>query len=1090
MNKKVKYYIDSSGEFVIENYNLAGPFSNFLPGIAGLFGIPMWAFYVNRAQCICSFGIKSKDSPIMEFLPANRAYQLAALQGFRTFIKIKNKKRSIFYEPFRSHLRNGFFSGNQKMFISSHELRLLETVPAMGIEIGVNYFTIPNEPFAALARTVTIKNISKKDLSMDILDGSPLIIPYGVSNFFLQKMRRTVEAWMLVENLQKDAPFYRLKVDPKDVSEVVFINEGNFYLASLSDSGKQNKRLPVFVDPGLIFGEINDFSYPVHFVNKPKFNVPPVQMGQNKLPCAMAFTSFKLKKGREKAIYSLIGHMSSKEKLNSLIPHLSKKQFFIDKRTENKNIIHQLQDTIFTASGEKRYDFYCAQTFLDNVLRGGYPISCGKDSHIFYAYSRKHGDLERDYNSFYIDPTYFSQGNGNFRDMNQNRRNDVFFNPDTKDSNILHFYNLQQADGFNPLVLHGTSFRVKEPAKLKDALRGKVSEKDIKKLEDLLLDVFTPGRLFMDVERFGIRLKSSWDEFLNEILKNCEIIYDAEHVEGFWIDHWTYNLDLVDNFLSLYPEKLKEILLDKKEFTFYDNVFSVKPRAERYLLNGKNKVRQYRSLMCDIKKESLLRKRHSDIYVMRTRHGEGEIYKTTLLVKLLSLTVNKLSSLDPFGVGIEMEADKPGWCDSMNGLPGLFGSSTPEVFELKRQILFISDSIESLSLADSYKVRMPEELFDFLKKTHSLIEAQSKILTKKRDFYFWDKANSLKEKYRQRVRFGFSGIEKSINLPELKIILKDFLSKVELAVKKAYIPSKKTYATYFINEVLKFKYVNRRDPVSSLPLVRPTVFKSRRVPLFLEGIVRAMKVEKDAKKARLLHSALKKTGIYDRKLKMYKINESLEGLSKEVGRSSIFTPGWLENESIWLHMEYKYILEILKAGLYKEFFEEMKNVLIPFQDPEVYGRSVFENSSFLVSSAFPDKRLHGKGFVARLSGSTAEMLSMWLLMSIGPKPFFLNENEELNLKFKPILPAWLFTKKTQNGFPKNTYAFKFLGKTVVVYHNPRMRNTVGKNSVKTRFIVLRHDDGRKIEIKRDIIGPSYSQDIRDRKIKKIDIYLG
>jgi hypothetical protein len=223
---------------------------------------------------------------------------------------------------------------------------------------------------------------------------------------------------------------------------------------------------------------------------------------------------------------------------------------------------------------------------------------------------------------------------------------------------------------------------------------------------------------------------------------------------------------------------------------------------------------------------------------------------------------------------------------------------------------------------------------------------------------------------------------------------------------------------------------------------------------------------------------------------MYKINESLEGVSKEVGRSSVFTPGWLENESIWLHMEYKYLLEILRSGLYKEFFEEFKNVLVPFQNPARYGRSVFENSSFIVSSAFPDGKLHGRGFVARLSGSTAEMINIWLLMNVGEKPFFLNEEDELCLRFRPALPRWLFTKKAQDGFPKNSYAFRFLGKTIVVYHNPKMKNTQGPNSAKPRFIVLKYNDGRKIEIKKDIIPFPYSRDIRERKVEKIDIYLG
>jgi hypothetical protein len=133
--------------------------------------------------------------------------------------------------------------------------------------------------------------------------------------------------------------------------------------------------------------------------------------------------------------------------------------------------------------------------------------------------------------------------------------------------------------------------------------------------------------------------------------------------------------------------------------------------------------------------------------------------------------------------------------------------------------------------------------------------------------------------------------------------------------------------------------------------------------------------------------------------------------------------------------------------------------------------------------------MHGRGFVARLSGSTAEMLNIWLVMSAGVKPFFINEKGELNLKFNPALPAWLFTKTAVRGFPKNIYAFKFLGKTLVVYHNPKMKDTAGKNSVKINSIALEYDDGRKIDIQKDIISLPYSLDIRDRKVKRIDIHL-
>src|ERR1700686_1341342 len=98
MNKT--YYLDDNGAFVIENYQHAKLFADFFPGVSGLYGIPMWAFYVNRGQAISSFGIESKDKAILEFYPANKSYRLTSIRGFRTFLKITEGKKKHFYEPF------------------------------------------------------------------------------------------------------------------------------------------------------------------------------------------------------------------------------------------------------------------------------------------------------------------------------------------------------------------------------------------------------------------------------------------------------------------------------------------------------------------------------------------------------------------------------------------------------------------------------------------------------------------------------------------------------------------------------------------------------------------------------------------------------------------------------------------------------------------------------------------------------------------------------------------------------------------------------------------------------------------------------
>ena len=68
----------------------------------------------------------------------------------------------------------------------------------------------------------------------------------------------------------------------------------------------------------------------------------------------------------------------------------------------------------------------------------------------------------------------------------------------------------------------------------------------------------------------------------------------------------------------------------------------------------------------DIIKKQLIsgRKRHP--YLVRAEQGNGEIYYTNLIVKMITVIVNKLASFDPFVAGLEMDADKPGWCDAVS----------------------------------------------------------------------------------------------------------------------------------------------------------------------------------------------------------------------------------------------------------------------------------------------------------------------------------------------------------------------------------------------------------------------------------------
>lgn len=1070
--KKPRYYLNQEGEFVIENYNFSKPFASFFPGIAGKYGIPMWTFYVNRGQAIISFGTKDKDHSILEFFPANKSWQLASTHGFRTLIKLKSANKYLFYEPFHNGYFNLNFDLTNEMRISSSGLILKEINRTLGICVTVKYFNIPNDSYAGIVRVVSFKNLGHSAKELQIVDGLPQIVPFGTSNFFLKKLGRTIEAWMKVENLKNNVPFYKLAVDPSDRPEVVHIKEGNFYLGFYFKGNKPVILKPL-VDPEEVFGPATDFSSPIKFLASDNFK-PPLQKNiSSKTPCGMSFAKFSLGKKEEKSFNFVLGYMRNIRSLIDSVPKITSYGYLLEKETENNHLIEKLKNDINTNSSSRKLDLYAKQTYLDNILRGGYPLTFESKSgkSVFYIYSRKHGDLERDYNKFQLQPTYLSQGNCNYRDTNQNRRNDIWFNPAIGDENIITFFNLLQADGFNPLIIKGANFAVKEKTDLKKLLNNLVAQKDITKLISRLESAFAPGELILFIEDNNLKINVSYDEFLNVLLSNCLKIQEAEHGEGFWTDHWTYNLDLLESYSAIYPEKYLEILFDKAIFTFFDNTEALKPRSEKYLLKD-GSVKQFHSLASDGSKKELIRKRHYLAHIARADNGKGEIYNTTLINKLFCLFANKLSSLDPFGIGMEMEADKPNWFDALNGLPALGGSSLCETLELKRLALIMKDA---LSKTAKKEILLSEETFVLLGGIESLIKEYFEDTSSDKDYKFWDDTHALKEDYRRKTRLGFSGRESTVGSEHLMKALDYALQKIDEGINKAFDKKKGVYYSYFINEVKEFEIIKGS-------FVKPTKFIQKKIPFFLEGQMHALRLAKNTGEAKKLHRSTKASGLYDKKLKMYKVTASLQGMPEEIGRCRVFTPGWLENESIWLHMEYKYILELLKQGLCEDFYAEFKNTLVPFQDPQKYGRSILENSSFIVSSAFPQKELRGNGFVARLSGSTAEFLHIWLIMNIGKNPFFINKDGELNLIFKPSLPGWLFNKK-------GIYNFTFLRKINVTYFNPKRKNTFGVNAVKTVKIVLTDTENKPDELKGSIIPSPYAQKVRSLQIKQIDIYL-
>ena len=1061
-----KNYTLENGKFKIRNYEQLPPFSSFLPGIAGIKGIPLWVFYTNRGQGIQSFGIHHKNNAIMEFSPANTAYENASLKGFRTFMKVDG----TFYEPFGQRLE----SVEREMSIEQNLLTIEEKNEGAEIAVKVVYYVLPYENIGALVRDVTIINLGTKEKVIEGFDGMPKIIPFGLENSMYKEMSNLFKSWTEVKNISNNAPFYTQRASSDDSAEVKNV-EGGYYYVTI----KNGKTVSPVYDPDVVFGYESSLIQPVDFIQNDLENLlKKDQYFVNKVPCG--FTPFKetLKGGEELHFTTYVGFSGSVELLNQKVEDFSQLGYGEQKQAEAKKLTGELTADVESHTAKDVFDEYMKQCYLDNFLRGGYPFLFGRGEKkkIVHLYSRKHGDPERDYNFFSTAGEYYSQGNGNFRDVCQNRRNDVLFNPEIEDFNVYMFFSLVQMDGYNPLEIRPSTFRIL-PKNMREAeaLMAFHVRDEEGILKKLIRSRFTPGQVAQAIAVNGLDVKGQEDRLIEDLLELSVQEIEAGFGEGYWSDHWGYLMDLIDSYLAIYPEKQEELLFENAKYRIYDSVGVVRPRKETYVL-GQNGPRQYGSICHDKQKASQEGFQESGTNWLKT--ADGKVVETTLLGKMLLLAVNKFALLDSYGMGIEMEGGKPGWNDAMNGLPGLFGSGMAETLELKRLVHYLQSALADLKKERTFF--LPEELVSFAWGLYSELNAGHK------DFAYWDKTASLKESYRESIKYHTSGKEAILSVVELTDILDAFAKKLEKAVAKALEVGDGVMPTYFTYEAVTYEKVldeAGQDVITpyGLPSVKVLEFKQQVLPKFLEGPAKYLSSAKQADEGlSQMCQKIKESGLYDNKLKMYKTCEPLEQISMENGRIRAFTPGWLERESVFLHMEYKYFLGMLSAGLYHEFWEALKDALIPFQKPEVYGRSILENSSFLASCVNPDPNVHGRGFVARLSGSTVEMLSMWIQMFWGKKGFFM-ENGYLSMTLNPILPDWMFNCD-------DIASFTLLKHTKIVYHNLLRKNTYGSKAVKVVRMEVQSGSVKHL-IEGDTLSGELAEAVRNGKVEQIDAFL-
>ncbi|MBN2504539.1 MAG: cellobiose phosphorylase [Bacilli bacterium] len=1037
-------YRFENGKFIIEKYNRAKTFSSFLPGIAGEKGIPLWAFYVNRAQGIAGFGLQDKNHPVMIYRPANKAYETVSTSGFRTFIKISDK----IYEPFTINSDN-----DHVMIVDQHKFEIEETNTTVGLKVKITYFGLPNEKIAALVRKVEVTNLNDKPLAFEMLDGLAELIPAGVRTDEFNSVSNLLQSWMEVKCLDQGFGFYSLRGSTADSSVVSEVSEGNFYIGF-----DENGLTAPISDKDVIFDHDSSKSFPWGFQRKAMADlIGSVQANVNKVPCAFAPYEKNLAPHAKATMVSFLGHTDSLKSLMDLLEKITNFAYVEKKEQEAYELITRMTDDVATSTAYPEFDAYVRQNYLDNSLRGGYPISVGNK--VYHLYARRHGDLERDYNFFSLAPEYYSTGPGNFRDVCQNRRLDSVIHPEVGDFNIRQFANLIQLDGYNPLAINGVSYHLNQ-TEAEVVVKSHFQNKHDEILTYLKKD-FRLSSLMRFLESIGAQYKRSEQEAVEALMQKTDAIMEANFGEGYWIDHFTYLLDLVEKYEMIYPDKMQELMFDKDDFLYFDSPIRIRSKNEKCVLLESGIVRQYNSI--DHYDKEKVERLGINPKATNYAHIKGETYKSNLYVKLLILALNKFAQLDPEGFGVEMEAEKPGWNDAMNGLPGLFGSGVSEAIELKRIIDFL------LRFQTGQKVKLPVEVV----KLHDAL---------KNDRSYFSRVKA-REEYRENIRFGLCGQEAVVSVDEISPVLKDFSDIIYERLETLYseyegiVP---TYLTYDVEDYVEIKENgNQVLGFGNRPLVKPLTFSKKAVAPFLEAPARLLKTEFPNQKLKAMAEKIKQTEMFDPLLKQYKTSVSLESESSEIGRIRAFTPGWLERESNFLHMSYKYLLGLLKARLYPEFYEALKTNFVCFMDPKIYGRNIIENSSFIAPSNNPDSAVHGQGFYARLSGSTIEALDIWLNMMTGDKVFEIIEGQ-LAFQPKPIIPGTYFNKD-------GTVSFRLFGKTDIVYHNLERLDTFSDLSI-YKYELVDHDNKITTVLKSFVEG-DLAYRIRDNGFQKIHIHF-
>ena len=739
--KQIK--IDNENFYKISNVDKMRPFFMSIVSNSN-----HWMFISSTGSL--SAGRKNSEFALFPYYTDDKITESSETTGSKTILIVKIAEKKYLWEPFSNNY-SGIYNISRNIYKNTIGNKVIFEEINHDLNIEFSYQWNSSDKYGFIKKSF-IKNNSKNDVIINILDGIQNILPYGVGEGLQNAQSNLVDAYKKCELEERSKlglfTLSAIIVDKAEPSEALKANtvwtteiQNTKHLLSSLQLNNFRK--------GIILKSENEIKAEkgAYFINK------DIELKENcsnewMIICNVNQTIsdvVSLKKSiiDDKEIIShvkndiilgssnlreLVGNSDGLQLTNDklrMIRHFSNTMFnilrggiFDDNYLIEKNdflsYMSKANSFIYQSFNEtlnnlpENFTLHHLKSISENISNHDFKRLCTE--YLPLKFSRRHGDPSRPWNKFSINTRSEIDGSkildyqGNWRDIFQNWEALAYSYPQFIEGMIHKFLNSTTFDGYNPyrVTKYGFDWETIEP-------------------------------------------DNPWSYI------------------GYWGDHQIiYLLKFLEFIENHFPNKLYKYF-SKSLFVYANVPYKIKS-YEKILKDSKNTI-DY-----DHQNEQIIGKRRNELGIdgSLVHNNNSEIHRVNFIEKILATLLSKVSNFIPEG-GIWMNTQRPEWNDANNALVGN-GISMVTLYYLRRFVHFFNSLLEK---TDLISVEVSTELNRFFNEIYFALNENKKIIDSSISDHERKKIVDLLgiagSNYRNKIYDNsFSGIKSAIGIKEIK----------------------------------------------------------------------------------------------------------------------------------------------------------------------------------------------------------------------------------------------------------------------------------------------------------------------------------